>query len=171
MNEPAKQLQDAIRQSFHQLENCIAVLSDTEYTTNRKSLFGATIGQHVRHIIELFTELENGYATGIVNYENRQRDYFIETNKELATQQLGSILQRLDKPSKNLVLHACYESDSDQSIEMSTNYYRELAYNLEHTVHHMALIRVGVTEVSEVTVETSFGIASATIKYRQSCVQ
>ena len=171
MNPAITQLKGAVAQLFEQLENCLASLSDAEYTTKSSLLFGATIGQHVRHIIELFTELEKGYAAGIVHYEKRQRNYSIETNKNLAIHMLTSILQQLEKPSKSLFLRASYETDSDQLIEMPTNYYRELAYNLEHTVHHMALIRVGVTELSQVPVESNFGIASATIKYRQSCAQ
>lgn len=171
MNQPLNQLQNAIRQSFLQLENCLMTLTDVEYTTHCKLLFGATIGQHVRHIIELFSELEKGYASGVVNYENRQRDYTIETHKAFAISMIDNILKQIEKPAKNLLLHACYDDNSENRIEMPTNYYRELAYNLEHTVHHMALIRVGVSEVGEIAIESNFGIASATIKYRQSCAQ
>ena len=40
--------------------------------------------------------------------------------------------------------------DGSAPVVIPTNYFREIAYNLEHTVHHMALIRVGVNEVSTV---------------------
>jgi len=41
---------------------------------------------------------------------------------------------------------------SNDTIVISTNYFRELIYNLKHTVHHMALIGVGINEVSAVKV-------------------
>ena len=171
MKQEINHLHQAIGHSFNQLENCLAALSESEYNSKINSLFGATIGQHLRHIIELFTELEKGYATGTVNYEKRRRDYTIETDKVFATSLLNSILQQLVKPQKNLLLQASYTSDNDLHIEMPTNYFREVAYNLEHTVHHMALIRVGIAEVSQASVDSGFGIASSTIKYRQSCAQ
>jgi len=54
---------------------------------------------------------------------------------------------------------------------VETNYYRELIYNLEHTIHHMALIKVGINEVSCIAVPEGFGIATSTIKFRRSCAQ
>jgi hypothetical protein len=52
---------------------------------------------------------------------------------------------------------------------MPTNYYREMAYNLEHTIHHMALIRTGINDVSRISVPENFGVAISTMKYRKQC--
>jgi hypothetical protein len=56
-------------------------------------------------------------------------------------------------------------------VGIKSNYYREIAYNLEHTIHHMALIRVGVNEVSLVQLPQEFGMAFSTIKHQQQCAQ
>ena len=165
------QLQQAIQSVFVQISESLEQLTCEQYCQPSKILFGATIGQHVRHIIELFICLDNGYSTGVVNYEKRKRDYTIETNKEFAASLLKSIYLTLDKTNKDLVLEASFDDNTADCISIDTNYYREIAYNLEHTVHHMALIRVGITEVSNIEVPTSFGVASSTIKYRQSCAQ
>ena len=66
------------------------------------------------------------------------------------------------------MLEAGYDDSSNDTIVISTNYFRELVYNLEHTVHHMALIRVGINEVSAVKVPEEFGVASSTIKYKRT---
>jgi hypothetical protein len=67
-------LQNAIQNVFVQLTTTLDQLNRQQYSQPCLTLFNATIGQHVRHIIELFQCLENGYASGSVNYEKRKRD-------------------------------------------------------------------------------------------------
>lgn len=171
MNKQVLHLKEAISNVFNQIDNVLHDLSDEEYSTASEILFNATIGQHVRHIIELFIELQKGYETGVVNYEKRKRDYRIETDKYFAAGLLNEIINTVERKDKSLLLEAGFNSNKEEVIRMNTNYYRELAYNIEHTIHHMALIRVGVNELSSVIVDDNFGIASATIKYREACAQ
>ena len=165
------QLQQAVNNVFVQLADTLQQLSPGEYIKPCNTLFNNTIGQHVRHIIELFQCLENGYDTNMVNYEKRARDIAIETDKDFAGELLTEIFRKLGRPNKELVLEACYDEHSTTPITITTNYYREIAYNLEHTIHHMALIRVGITEVSGIQLSDDFGVASSTVKYRKQCAQ
>lgn len=164
-------LTQPIQHVFVQLSETLNQLSNEEYTRSSKIIMNATIGQHVRHIIELFQCLEKGYETGVVNYEKRKRDYRIETEKNLAVSLLKGIYSNIDKLNKSITLEAEDYCDDVQVVSIPSNYYRELAYNLEHTIHHMALIRVGVNEVSKVELPDEFGVAYSTIKYRQQCAQ
>lgn len=161
-------IQKAIQNVFVQLSDSLQQLNNEEYTQQCPTLFNATIGQHVRHIIELFICLEQGYEKGLINYEKRKRDYTIESNKEVALELLQQIPAKFHLQDKNLLLEATYDEQSNDTILISTNYFRELVYNLEHTVHHMALIRVGINEVSAVKVPDEFGVASSTIKYKKT---
>ena len=70
-----------------------------------------------------------------------------------------------------MLLEAEDYGDDLEIVAIPSNYYREIAYNLEHTIHHMALIRVGINEVSSVVLPTEFGVAYSTIKFRQQCAQ
>lgn len=164
-------LSQPIRNVFVQLSETLRQLSDAEYVKPSSILFNATIGQHIRHIIELFTCLEKGYEEGIVNYEKRKRDYRIESDRKFATELLAEVYQQIDKPNKEMVLEAEDYGDSTEIVSIPTNYYREIAYNLEHTIHHMALIRVGVNEISSIRLPVEFGVAYSTIKYRKQCAQ
>ena len=165
------QLQQAVNNVFVQLSGTLDKLTQEQYTQPCKTLLNATIGQHVRHIIELFQCLENGYDAGLVNYENRKRDELIETNKLFATELLSEVHSGLNRPNKTLNLEACYDEHADFPITISTNFYREIAYNLEHTIHHMALIRVGINEIAEIDLPAEFGVASSTLKFRKECAQ
>lgn len=164
-------LKHPIQNVFVQLSESLNQLTDAEYTQPSNILFNATIGQHVRHIIELFLCLEKGYDESIVNYEKRKRDYRIETDKEFAASLLKDIYRGLSKPNKEMILEAEDYGDSAEIVSIPSNYYREIAYNLEHTIHHMALIRVGINEVSSVVLPDEFGVAYSTIKFRQQCAQ
>jgi uncharacterized damage-inducible protein DinB len=163
------QLQHAIRKTFRQLAEILDQLSDAQFIQPSKTLFGASIGQHIRHIIEVFICLEKGYASGQVSYDKRSRDRRIETDAGFAKDLLFEIAHNLDKADKALLLECSSETESNETTWLQTNYHRELLYNLEHTVHHMALIRVGVNEISAVEVPQEFGMAAATLKYKGAC--
>jgi|SRR5215813_4779211 len=164
-------LKHPIDNVFVQLSESLNQLSGEEYAQPSNILFHATIGQHVRHIIELFLCLEEGYEKGLVNYEKRKRDYRIETDKTFAASLLKDIYRRLNRPNKDIILEAEDYGDTAEIVSIPSNYYREIAYNLEHTIHHMALIRVGINEVSSVVLPDEFGVAYSTIKFRQQCAQ
>ena len=157
---------DRVKPILQQLADVVSLLQNEAYTAKSEQLFGATVGQHVRHVIELFECLLNGYQTGIVNYENRERNLEIQNNKIFACFLLEKIGDAIDKKNKSLIV----QMDDDIEI-IETNYNRELVYNLEHTIHHMALIRIGINDVTSLIVDDSFGVASSTIKYKAACVQ
>lgn len=164
-------LKQPLQHVFVQISETLSQLNDAEYIRPSKILSAATIGQHVRHIIELFQCLETGYEEGIINYEKRKRDHRIETDKVFAADLLKKIYRQLDKPNKEIILQAEDYYETAQIVNIPSNYYREIAYNLEHTIHHMALIRVGINEVSQVELPAEFGVAYSTIKFRQQCAQ
>ncbi len=164
-------LQQSIQKVFVQLTATLELLEKEQYAYAGKTLSNASIGQHVRHIIEMFTCLEAGYHSGIINYENRKRDVAIETDQAIAIDRLKKICQHLDKENKTLVMEGRYDEASEAPVFFDTNYYREIAYNLEHAIHHMALIKVGIREVSAIDIPDSFGVAASTIKFRSSCAR
>ncbi|MBI1342614.1 MAG: DinB family protein [Terrimonas sp.] len=164
-------LQQTLQQVFTQLSGTLSMISQDQYIHPSRVLSNATIGQHVRHIIELFQCLETGYESGIVNYEKRKRDSQIEQQKAMAEQLIAGIYNQLGRPNKDLILEGCYDGPVSETLHIHTNYDRELAYNLEHTIHHMALIRIGIEEVAQLALPEAFGVAPSTIKHRKECAQ
>jgi len=164
-------LQHAVIQVFSQLSDSLKQLDNRQYDYSCKNLSGNTIGQHVRHIIEMFQCLESGYQSGEVDYEKRKRDKQIETDKIFASELLQDIVRQIGKGNKALNLLTYYDPFSANPGKIGTNYYREIAYNLEHTIHHMALIRVALRELGDIPVDDSYGVASSTLKFRKQCAQ
>ena len=162
-------LPDAIKGIFTELENVLLQIGDEQYY-KRSSQLNSTLGQHVRHTIELFQSLMNGYEEGVVNYDKRKRDLATETDKAAAIQALRDLSIRLYRPNKRILLEAAFGQQNTE-IKIESNFERELAYNLEHAVHHMALMRIGLNELTDIVVPENFGVAASTLKYRKECVQ
>ena len=143
-------------------------LTNEELTLPFPELGNATIGEHMRHIIELFGCLLENYEYGLINYDGRKRDLLLQTDKNEAIAIIEKYLLEIDKPNKPLSLtHNCFSP-----IELlQTNYFRELIYNLEHSIHHQALIKVALYRLSHIKISDSFGIAPSTLEYRKQCAQ
>jgi uncharacterized damage-inducible protein DinB len=165
------ELQKAVHDVFIQLADSLNRLDPDQYNYPCKNLSGNTIGQHVRHVIEMFQCLDKGWLTGEVDYEKRIRDRRIETDRSFAVDLLEEITLQISKEDKSLFLLTYYDEFRTEPERINTNYYREIAYNLEHTIHHMALIRIGLRELGDIAVDDSYGVASSTLKYRKQCVQ
>ena len=143
-------------------------LTNDEFTQKNPELSNATIGEHMRHIIELFGCLLENYDYGLINYDDRKRDVLLQTDKNEAIAIIEKYLLEIDKPNKPLSLtHNCFSS-----IELlQTNYFRELIYNLEHSIHHQALIKVALHSLPHIKIPSTFGVAPSTLEYRKQCAQ
>lgn len=154
--------------TLSELTDLLNQLNTQEYTNPVNHLSNATIGQHTRHIIELFQCLINNYETGTVNYDSRLRSRKIETDIKYAVACIESIMQSINKVDIEMLLEQNLEGQTNQ---IKTSYLRELFYNLEHCIHHQALIKVALFDNSKILVSENFGVAPSTIQYRNACVQ
>jgi transcriptional regulator of heat shock response len=156
---------------FQQIRDFLCQLTEEQYNQRLPVLYGSSIGQHLRHVIECFEELEKGYEAGTVNYDNRQRNLLLETDKDLAAESMDQILSSIDKKDKLLQLAAIYSMDENHRTIVGTNYYREWMHNIEHTVHHMALIKTGAQSLAGIQLPASFGTAVSTQRAKTVCAQ
>ena len=159
------------KSSLKTLEQFKSVLSELPagcYSKSCQILSNASIGQHTRHIIELYLCLINGYEMADVSYDRRERNSKIEEDIDVALEQLAHIQKNLKKPNKSIKI--TYEL-ADEEISLDSNYFREVMYNLEHTIHHQALIKVGIEHFSEQEIPESFGVAPSTLQYGKVCAQ
>jgi len=161
-------LQFTINKNLDELINLMEQLDAKSYQQPITSLSNATIGGHTRHIIEMYLCLIEGYKNGIVNYDNRKRDKTIELNKESAIKKLRDIKTKIAENDKNILLQNTFNIGP---VITKSSYQRELLYNLEHSIHHQALIKVALLEIQYDLVDEDFGVAQSTIEYRKKCVQ
>lgn len=154
-----------------QLASLIYQIDENDFIKPCPSLGNSSIGQHIRHTLEFLQCLESGCKSGVVNYDKRAHDQLIEQNKDIASSAINRIKEFIDgnHTDFSLKLEVGYNLDSEESQVMDTNYFRELTYNIEHAVHHMAIIKIGVREVADyIQLPKEFGIAASTIRYKET---
>lgn len=154
--------------TLEQFKEVLQGLPKDCYSQSCSVLSNSTIGQHTRHIIELYLCLLNGYETADVSYDRRERDLKIEQDLSFAIEQLEYIQAQLDRPNKSITIS--YELAGSETC-LDSNYFREVMYNLEHTIHHHALIKVGIEHFTSLQLPESFGVAPSTMQYRETCAQ
>lgn len=149
------------------LIGAISKTNDETFSTPLSVLSGATIGEHVRHSIEMYICLQNGYNFGSVNYEMRARNKSLQTSVSKAICELELIKSTLFLEDKPLLLLAAYDYNTDKQSAYSSTYFRELAYCLEHLIHHMALIRIGFMALDYIVLPETFGMAPSTHRVKR----
>ncbi len=165
----------------HIIKNLIEIndllkgLSQEQYGRKLEILTDASIGQHVRHILEFYQCLFKGETSKEVNYDARQRDLKLETDIHFASKTIDTIINALleVKGDFSITFIANYSTSENEEVQLiQSSFYRELAYNLEHSIHHQALIKVAITEMQLTSlVNDTFGFAPSTIRHIRICAQ
>jgi uncharacterized damage-inducible protein DinB len=162
------------QENLNEIKKVLQQLINEQYHLPSGTLFGATIGQHVRHILEFYQSALDGLKTNTINYDSRKRNLLIETDAQYAIQIIDEIYASLYQISfdKLLILEGNFCAEEGKQVQIQTSLFRELAYCLEHSIHHQALIKVCLLELNSLSlIDDTFGLAPATIRYRKQCAQ
>ena len=104
----------------------------------------------------------------LLDYENRNRDLLLETDRQTAGNRLSDILETLrnrfgTKYAAELAM--LHNSDGQRQV-VTTSVDRELVFLASHTIHHMAIIGM-LAEQAGVDVGGDFGVHPSTLRYLQ----
>ena len=156
---------------LNQLNDLVFQLKSGEYSAELELLSGNSIGKHIRHVLEFFGLLLESVDGKIISYDDRNHDILLETDKNAAIAMITDIINRiksLDR-DKHLILKASYSKVDEHAIKLETSLNRELAYNIEHAIHHMAIIKIAVRTVfPSIDLSKDFGVAYSTIRYQKA---
>ncbi|WP_224484554.1 DinB family protein [Robertkochia aurantiaca] len=159
---------------LEQLIGLLETIKAEDFKQRHEVLSNASIGMHLRHVIEFYQCLIKGIGNGSVNYDSRSREPELELNPALCRDRIRQLIGELKATdfSGPLMLSMNLSNGDDNTETVSTTFNRELLYNLEHLVHHEALIRIGIREMTNgFTLPEEFGVAVSTIRNRNSCAQ
>ncbi len=152
------------------IDQLIDLLNDIESTVYKNALqplHYSTVGQHVRHITEFYLCALKSNENGVVDYDARERNLLIEIDKDFTIETLRNVKNQLNslKSDRNLILKSKF--GGDEAMDIPSSLFRELTYLIEHTIHHLAIIKIGLNEVyPEINIPKNFGVAHSTLRYR-----
>lgn len=154
---------------IRQLTDLLKQLSPIEYTKSLSVLNGSSIGQHTRHVVEFYQCLLSGKTNGVVDYDARERNLVLENDLYFTIETLENIensIISIQNPKETILLSVGYCLESQDFIE--TNFMREMVYLVEHSIHHYALIRIGLQQnFPSINIPKNFGIAYSTIRHHE----
>ncbi|MGB3079955.1 MAG: hypothetical protein WBB31_12800 [Saprospiraceae bacterium] len=161
---------------LNDLRYYLEVIDPVSYQVPLELLSGSTIGQHTRHIIEFYTcllEQSAGQTDPVINYAQRRRDHQIESQPDHAIGLVNILCTRLNDlvADQNCFLD-CTEH-GQENLLVSSTIGRELVYNIEHTIHHLAIVKIALKATHpKIALPEHFGVAPSTIRHRQeACAQ
>ena len=158
------------------LRHYLAVIDPVIYQTPLDILSGSTIGQHTRHIIEFYNcllEQSMEAAPPVINYAVRRRDHRIETEPDYALAMVNTICEKLEDINTDQSCLLNGEEHGQKDLLVSSTVGRELIYNIEHTIHHLAIVKIALKSAApSILLPEHFGVAPSTIRHRQeACAQ
>ena len=163
------------RSKFDQLLQLVNQFEDEQLKMPLEVLNGSSIGMHLRHILEFYLCLFDAVACKELNYDLRKRDRSMETHTAACRECLAYLLKQLDtyKHDFQMQLYADYSLiDDENPVAVTTTYFRELLYNVEHTVHHLAIIKIGMQAMGGIFMTgEDFGVAASTVRNNRICAQ
>ena len=157
------------------LVHYLSVIEPVIYQSPMDLLSGSTIGQHTRHIIEFYNCLIEQSATGpgaVINYSLRRRDPLIDSQPDHALQYVRRICEQLyELDEQQTCFLDCMEHGNTGTVTSTIG--RELIYNIEHTIHHLAIVKMALREsIPDLVLPEHFGVAPSTIRHRhEACAQ
>lgn len=161
-------LKEANIEVLNQLGISLQQLNDTEYSTKLEIFSNSSIGMHVRHILEFYGCFlsNNGCNTC---YDDRKRELQYEVSVQSSLNFIEKIIAQINHISENLSLNISYNTGTINK-SASSSLARELLYLVDHTIHHMALIKIGfITKFPNVVLPENYGVAPSTIRFIEKC--
>ena len=156
-----------------ELKSLIGFIDDLDFLKSDEILSGSTIGQHIRHIIEFYQCIVNESSSGKIHYDGRKRDCRIEIDKNFAKKTIDKVISgmhktRLEQP---IIVQASLMNIESGIIELNSSFGRELAYAMDHMIHHLAILKISLRSRGY-ELDENFGVAPSTVRYREEkCAQ
>jgi len=155
-----KQCIAILRQGIDLIEN----LTDELFTSGEKS----SVGAHFRHNLDFVTNLLRGLEMGKLDYNLRERNLQVETNRRFAALRFRETIFKLENLTPEQIgKKILVRSETIENLWCESSAMRELEFLQSHTIHHYALIQTKLLSFGY-QVPKDFGVAPSTLEFWKS---
>lgn len=159
---------DLNREYLRQGQRLILGISDDVYGWTDAPLSRSSIGDHMRHVVEHYQRFLIGYREREIDYDARQRDTRISSDRNFAGSVIEQVIEGLKEMAfedGQLKVKMAVSSDGMRDVPMTeSSINRELQYLQAHPIHHFALIALLLTVQGEEP-PSDFGFAPSTLQH------
>ena len=154
------------------LEQLRAVIMDmpvSMYRARPAARVSGSVGEHVRHCLDHVSALVAAMYGDELSYDRRSRGTTVENERGSAADEISRLVSRLEgraaiRLDRPVTLWSLLDADG-AAVAIRTTVGREIAFVIQHTIHHCALIAV-LLEWQGMGVPAGFGLAPSTAKAR-----
>lgn len=159
--------------SLEAADNIIRQLPPETYNRIESPYFESCLGKHIRHILDHYLCFARDLKSGEIDYDQRQRDSRLETDKDYALTVIQDITiffnQLIDShfQDRPLSVRLCNDVELPQGESTDSSMRRELQFLQGHAVHHYALI-ASMLRFYGISTSREFGIAPSTLVHEKT---
>jgi len=143
-------------------------IDDELYSATELAVCSSAVGGHIRHIVDYYGLMLSGVPEGRIDYDLRDRDPMVETDRRTGIARLRGLVERLqgfDVAGAPTTVEVKVDLPEGQEAAWSrSSLERELQFSLSHTVHHFALIAT-ILRLNGCEPGPDFGVATSTLRY------
>lgn len=155
----------------------LETITDEVYAAAMPPLSDFGIGSHIRHCIEFYQCFFVGIEQGLVDYDRRERNQRIATDRRAALMVIRGLTDRLrdfEGDARGLLVFSESEGRGEGDRPQVSSVERERTFLLSHTVHHFAIVGL-LLKLQGIEPPADFGVAPSTLAHwrrqESSCVQ
>lgn len=166
-----KKIIEGSLESLDQMISFIQKLDDKAYLYIAAPWFMSSIGQHLRHSMDLFLALQT-FQDGFIDYDVRRRGCGLETSRNVGLSELRLMRDWLENLTEGCLTQTIkvkteVSLSTQASVTLDSSLARELGFTSSHLVHHLALMAV-IAKMAGKEVDDSYGLAPATATYMRN---
>lgn len=150
---------EAIEKNLERGIKLLSNISDEQYANKTIPPYFSSIGCHMRHILDLFSCVLNGYKNGEIDLTKRERNEIVEIKTENGIEYFNSIIHQIKQLSENDLTSQILVIDDLGLGKVDATYTLGaiLMQAQSHAIHHYASIGYSIHQLGIELPDADFG--------------